>query len=87
MLLSTVAGSKRVSAPGVEVVLEVVRKAVIEQFPTLRPTLYPGFTAMDPRPYTSLDVMWKTFADSLHIKTPAVNSEKYVCLPAFSTGT
>ena len=29
-------------APGVEVVLEVVRMAVNEKYPSLMPTLYPG---------------------------------------------
>ena len=76
MLVSSVTGSERVLAPGTDVVLEVVRMAVNEQFPTLMPTLYPGSLATDPRPYASLDEMWKAFADLAHNKTPAVNGEK-----------
>ena len=57
MLVSAVTGSERTLAPGVDVVLEVVRMAVNEQFPTLMPTLYPGSMATDPKPYASLDKM------------------------------
>ena len=47
VLVSAVMGSERTLAPGVDVVLEVVRMAVNEQFPTLMPTLHPGSTATD----------------------------------------
>ena len=40
VLVSAVTGSERVLAPGVDVVLEVVRMSVNEQFPTLMPTWY-----------------------------------------------
>ena len=50
--------------------------AVNEQFPTLMPTLYPGSMAMDPKPYASLDKIWKAFSDLAYNKTPAVNGEK-----------
>ena len=63
VLVSAVTGSERVLFPGTDVVLEVVRMAVNEQFPTLMPTLYPGSKATDPRPYASLDAMWKAFGD------------------------
>ena len=42
MLISTVTGSERVFSPGMDVVFEVVRMKVNEQFQTLMPTLYPG---------------------------------------------
>ena len=64
-------------APWVDVVLTVVRMTVNEQFPTLMPTLYPASMATDPKPYASLDKMWKAFSDSAHNKTPAVNGEKF----------
>ena len=79
MIVSAVTGSERTLAPGVDVVLEVVRMAVNEQFPTL-PTLYPGSMATDPKPYASLYKMWKVFSDLAHNKTPAVNDEKKLCL-------
>ena len=42
-----------------DVVFEVVRTAVNNKFPTLMPTLYPDSKATDPRPYASLDDMWR----------------------------
>ena len=78
VLVSAVTGSERTLAPGVDVVLEVVRMAVNKQFPSLMPTLYPGSMATDPKPYASLDKMWKAFADLSNNKTPAANDEKYI---------
>ena len=50
--------------------------AVNEQFPSLMPTLYPGSMATDPKPYASLDKMWKAFGDlSKDNKTAAVNGD------------
>ena len=68
-------------APGVHVVLEVVRMAMNEQFLTLMPTLYPGSMATDPKPYASLDAMWKALSDLAYKMTPAVNGENnFICL-------
>ena len=75
MLVSAVTESECTLVPGVDVVLEVVRMVVNEQFPTLMPTLFPGSMATDPKPYASLDKMWKVFSDLAHNKTPAVNGE------------
>ena len=72
-------------APGLDVVLEVVRMAMNEQFLTLMPTLYPGSMATDPKPYVSLDAMWldamwKAFNDLAYKKTPAVSRDIFfVC--------
>ena len=55
VLVPTATRSERVSSPGTDVVLEVVRAAATEQFPALLPALYPGSKASDPRPYASLD--------------------------------
>ena len=41
-VVSATTGTERVLAPGVDVVLEVVRMAVNEQFPSFMPTLYLG---------------------------------------------
>ena len=57
VLVSAVTESERILAPGIDVVLDVVRIAVNEQFPTLMPTLYPGCKATDPTPYALLDAM------------------------------
>ena len=77
VLVSAVTGSERTLASGVDVVLEVVRMAVNEQFPSLMPTLYPGTMATGPKPYASLDKMWKAFGDLSYNKTPAVNGDNF----------
>ena len=87
MLVSTVEGSERVLSPGTDVVLEVVRMAMNEQFPTLMPTLYPSSKETDPGPYVSFDATWRAFSDLAHNKTPAVNVEIQFSLPVSSTGT
>ena len=88
VLVSAVTGSERTLAPGVDVVLEVVGMAVNEQFPSLMPTLYPGSMATDPKPYASLDKMWKAFSDLpvSNNKTPAINGEQKQSLPVSSSG-
>ena len=59
--MPTGTGSERVLSPGTDVVLEVVRVAANEQFPALMPAFFPGSKATDPRPYGSLDAIWRTF--------------------------
>ena len=79
--VSAVTGSERTLAPGVDVVLEVVRMAVNEQFPSLMPALYPGSMATGPKPYASLNETWTAFGDLSNKKTPAINGEnKTICL-------
>ena len=81
MLVSAVTGTERTLAPGVDVVLKVVRMAVNEQLPSLMPTLYPGLMATGPKPYASLDEMWKALGDLSNNKTPAINGKIFiVCL-------
>ena len=63
ILVPTATGSERVLPPGTDVVLEVVRVAANEQFPALLPALYPASKAADPRPYASLDALWRAFSD------------------------
>ena len=53
VLVSAVTGSERVLSPETDVILEVVRMAVNEQFSTLMPTLYPGSKDSESRPYAS----------------------------------
>ena len=87
MASSAVTGSERTLAPGVDVVLEVVRMAVNEQFPSLTPTLYPGSMATAPKPYASLDEMWKAFGDLSNNKTPAINGDCSVFFACFFAGS
>ena len=63
VLVSTATESERVLSPGTDVVLEEAQVTAKEQFPTLWPALYPGSKAMDPRPYASLNAIWRTFSD------------------------
>ena len=86
VLVSIATGSERVLFPGTGVVLEVVRVAVNEQFTILMPALYPGSKATDPRPYASLEAMWRAFSDLAHDKTADVSSGTYFSLPVSSTG-
>ena len=85
-ILSTVTGSKRILALGVDVVLDVVRMAVNEQFPKLIPILYPGSMAKDPKLYASLDRMWKAFSYLTYNMAAAVNGEDRFCQPVSSSG-
>ena len=87
MLVSAVTGSEGTLAPGVYVVLEVVRMAVNEQFPSLMPTLYHDSMATDPKPYASSDKIWKAFGDLSNNKTPAINGENVFFFACFFVGS
>ena len=63
VLVLTATGSERVLSLETDVVLEVVRVAANEQFSAVLPALYPGSKATDPRPYASLDAMWRALSD------------------------
>ena len=56
-------GDRACSGSWGRLVLEVVRMAVNGKFPSLMPTSYHGSMATDPKPYASLDEMWKAFGD------------------------
>ena len=85
-VVSAATGTERVLAPGGEIFLEMVRMAVNEQCPSLMPTLYPGVLATVSRPFGTLDAMWLAFETLVKNKTPAINGEKTIILPASSTG-
>ena len=55
MLIATVTDSEPVLALSIEVVLEVVRNSVSEQYPGLMPVLYPGELATGSKPFGSID--------------------------------
>ena len=81
MLVSAVTGRERTLAPGVDVVLKVVRMEVNEQFPSSIPALYPCSMATDPKPYASLNKMWKALIELSNKKTPAVNGDNVSSFP------
>ena len=74
VVVSAATGTERVLAPGTEV-LEVVRMALNEQYPSLMPTLYPGVLATEPRPFGTLDAMWSAFQVLVDNRTPAINGD------------
>ena len=65
-LVSAATGTDRVLAP---CVLEVVRMAVNEQYPSLMPTLYPGVLATVSRPFGTLDPLRLAFETLTNKKT------------------
>ena len=75
VVVSAATGTERVLAPGAEIVLQVIRMAVNEQYPSLMPTLYPGVTAKEPRPFGTLDAMWLAFQPLVNDKTQAINGD------------
>ena len=86
-VVPAVTGTKRVLASGTDIVLEVVRMAVNEQYPSFfMLTLYPGARATEPRPFGTLDAMWLAFQALENNKTPVINGEKVFSLPASSSG-
>ena len=61
--------------------------AVNRQFLSLMPTLYPGSLAADPKPYASLDRMWKAFGDLGNNKARAVNIDIFFVSAPFFVGS
>lgn len=81
VVVSAATGTELGLAPGVEVVLKVVRMAVNEQNPSVIPTLYRGILATEPRPIGTLDVIWLSFQNLANDKAPAISGEnKCPCL-------
>ena len=81
MAVSSVTGSEHVLAPSTSTVLELVRRSVMNQYPGLMPTLYPGELATVPTPFSTIDAMWLAFQTMATNRTPAICGEKYFSLP------
>ena len=62
-------------------VLELVRRGVMNQYPGLMPTLYPGEPATVPTLFGSIDAMWSSVQVLATNKTPAISGEIYISLP------
>ena len=86
VVVSAAIGTDRVLATGAELVLEVVRMAVNECYPSLMPTLYPGVMATEPRPFGTLDAMWLVWHALTNNETPAINGGKEKSIPVSSSG-
>ena len=80
VLVSTVTRSERALFRRTDVVLEAVRMAVTEHFPTVMGTLYPASKATDPRPYASLDAMWRAFSNLAHNNYRQQRKNIFLCL-------
>ena len=81
LLIASVTDSEQVFAPSVELLLEVVRHSVSEQYPGLIPVLYQGELATASKPFGSIDEMWLAFGGLSTSKTPAINGDKHFTLP------
>ena len=57
LLIASATDSERVLAPSVEVLLEVVRNSVSEQYPGIIPMLLPGELATASKPFGPIDEM------------------------------
>ena len=61
VVVSGITGSDQVLAPNMSTVLELVRRGVMNHYPGLMPTLYPGELATVPTPFGSIDALWSAF--------------------------
>ena len=61
MIASAATGTELGSAPGVELVLEVVRMAVNVLYSRLMPTLNSRVLATEPRSFGTVDAIWFAF--------------------------
>ena len=86
LVVSGVTGSERALAPGLGLVLEIVRLSANEQLPQLMPSLYTGELATRPQHFDSIDAMWLALGTLANSKTPAINGAKFFSLPAVSGG-
>ena len=81
MVISGVTGSEQVLAPSMSTVLELARRGVINQYPGLMPTLYPGALATVPTPFASVDAMWLSFQTMATSRTPDIKGKHNFSLP------
>ena len=64
-----------------EVVLELVRSDINEQYPTLMPTPYAGELATAQKPFGSIDDMWLVSTVLSTTKISAMNGARSLSLP------
>ena len=61
-------------------VLELVRRSVMNQYPGLMPTLYPGQSATMPTPFVSVDALWSDFQVLARNKHPLLAAKNiFIC--------
>ena len=81
MLVSAVTGSERVLSSATDAVLEGGSDGVKGAFSHTQAYVAPWFKGNGPRPFASLDAMWRAFRDFAHNKTPAVNGGETIFSP------
>ena len=86
VVISAATGTERVLAPGTDIVLEVVRMAVNEQYPSSDVGPRGNGNGTEARPFGTLDAMWLAFQALANNKTPAINGETFFSLPPSSSG-
>ena len=64
-------------------IVEITRNKINEQYPSLAPLCFPGRLATDPKPFASLDCMWRAFDNMTGNKTPATNGSRFSVASAF----
>lgn len=85
-VVSAATGTERVLTQEVQVILEVVRMAINEQYPSLMPTLYPGALATVPRSFGTLDAMWVGISNSCEQEDTCHQRRTIVFFPCFFEG-
>ena len=81
VVVSGITGSDQVLAPNMSTVLELVRRGVMNQYPGLMSTLFPGEPATVPTLFGSIDAVWSSVQVLATNKTPAISGEIYIsCL-------
>ena len=78
MVVSGITGSEQVLAPSMSTVLELVRRGVMNQYPGLMSTLFPGEPATVPTLFGSIDAVWSSVQVLATNKTPAISGEIYI---------
>ena len=78
VVVSVMARSEQVLSPSMSTVLELVRRGVMNQYPGLMSTLFPGEPATVPTLFGSIDAVWSSVQVLATNKTPAISGEIYI---------
>ena len=83
--MSSTCGGDRVLNPSVDIVIEMIRIIVAEQYPALMPSLYPGELPTADTLYVDVEAMWSVFTTLGQNATPATNGGSYPALIQLAT--
>ena len=68
-------------APSPDMAMDLICIRTAQQYPMLMPTLFPGNSATQEKPYDSLATLWTVFAHLKHNTSPAIDSEAFAPAP------